>query len=155
VTETAHVFEPRIVGFFCNWCSYQAADLAGTARIKRAHNLSIVRVMCSGRVDSQLVMWAFANGADGVLISGCHPGDCHYFEGNHKTLRRYTLLRRMLEQMGVQPERLRLEWIASSEADKIAAVSYEFVETIRNLGPLHPAEEENRKRAHGQTESSR
>ena len=129
-------FEPKIVGIFCNWCTYLAADLAGISRMAYAPNLRIVRVMCSGRVDPQMVLWAFRNGADGVLIGGCHPGDCHYIEGNYKTLRRYKLLKKVLPAMGIDPRRLRLEWISASEADKLRNVVDEFTEEIRQLGPI-------------------
>ena len=129
-------FEPRIVAFFCNWCTYLAADLAGTSRMKYAPNARVIRVMCSGRVDPQFVLDAFARGADGVLIGGCHPGDCHYQEGNYKTLRRFTLLKRLLVDMGIEPERVRLEWISASEADKLRAAMNDMVEKIRPLGPL-------------------
>lgn len=112
-------FNPRIVGFFCNWCTYLAADLAGTSRMKYAPNVRVVRTMCSGRVDPQMVLWAFRHGADGVLIGGCHPGDCHYQEGNYKALRRSKLLRKMLPQFGIEPERLRLEWISASEGKSV------------------------------------
>jgi len=130
------VFNPNIVGFFCNWCTYLAADLAGTSRMKYTPNVSVVRTMCSGRVDPQLILWAFRHGADGVLVGGCHPGDCHYQEGNYKALRRITLLRRMLPQFGIEPERLRLEWISASEAERLRDVVNEFTEQIRKLGPL-------------------
>ncbi len=130
-------FEPRIVAFFCNWCTYLAADLAGTSRMKYAPNARVIRVMCSGRVDPQFVLDAFAQGADGVLIGGCHPGDCHYQEGNYKTLRRYRLLKRLLQQMGIEEERLRLEWISASEADRLRNAMNDMVEKVRALGPLH------------------
>jgi len=130
-------FEPRIVAFFCNWCTYLAADLAGTSRLKYAPNVRVVRVMCSGRVDPQFVLNAFAQGADGVLIGGCHPGDCHYQEGNYKALRRYRLLKRMLAQMGIEEDRLRLEWISASEAERFRWVMNDMVERVRALGPLH------------------
>jgi len=133
----AAAFEPKIVAFFCNWCTYLAADLAGTSRLRYAPNVRVVRVMCSGRVDPQFVLEAFAQGADGVLIGGCHPGDCHYQEGNYKALRRYHLLRRMLEQMGVEPERFRLEWISASEGERLRAVVNDMVEQVRALGPLN------------------
>jgi F420-non-reducing hydrogenase iron-sulfur subunit len=129
-------FEPKIVAFFCNWCTYLAADLAGTSRIKYAPNAEVVRVMCSGRVDVQFVLKAFAKGADGVLIGGCHPGDCHYQEGNYKALRRYRLLKRLLAQMGIEEQRLRLEWISAAEGDKVRTVVNEMVEQLRQLGPL-------------------
>lgn len=134
------MYEPKIVGIFCNWCTYLAADLAGTSRMKYASNLRIIRVMCSGRIDPQMVIWAFRNGADGVLLGGCHPGDCHYIEGNYKALRRYTLLKRMLNQFGIEPERLRLEWISASEAEKLRNVVNEFTERIRSMGPLRMGE---------------
>jgi F420-non-reducing hydrogenase iron-sulfur subunit len=129
-------FDPSIVGFFCNWCTYLAADLAGTSRMKYAPNVRVVRTMCSGRVDPQMILWAFRHGADGVLIGGCHPGDCHYQEGNYKALRRITLLRTMLGQFGIEPERLRLEWISASEGERLRDVVNEFTEQIRRLGPL-------------------
>jgi F420-non-reducing hydrogenase iron-sulfur subunit len=129
-------FDPSIVGFFCNWCTYLAADLAGTSRMKYAPNVRVVRTMCSGRVDPQMILWAFRHGADGVLIGGCHPGDCHYQEGNYKALRRITLLRMMLPQFGIEPERLRLEWISASEGERLRDVVNEFTEQIRRLGPL-------------------
>lgn len=129
-------FTPKIVAFFCNWCTYLAADLAGTSRLRYAPNIRVVRVMCSGRVDPQFVLEAFAHGADGVLIGGCHPGDCHYQEGNYKALRRYHLLRRMLEQMGIEPERFRLEWISASEGERLKTVVNDMVEKVRALGPL-------------------
>ncbi|MCD6375785.1 MAG: hydrogenase iron-sulfur subunit [Caldisericaceae bacterium] len=131
------MFEPKIVAFFCTWCTYTAADLAGTARMQYAPNARIIRVMCSGRIDPQFVLDAFRKGADGVLIGGCHPGDCHYQEGNYKALRRYHLLQRLLEQMGIEKERLRLEWISASEGDKVKQVINDMTETIRRLGPLN------------------
>lgn len=129
-------FEPKIVAFFCNWCTYTAADLAGTSRMHYAPNVRIIRVMCSGRVDPQFVLSAFREGADGVLIGGCHPGDCHYQEGNYKALRRYKLLKRLLAQLGIEEARLRLEWIAASEGEKVKRVIDEMTEEIRGLGPL-------------------
>ena len=129
-------FEPRIVGFLCNWCSYTGADLAGTSRMKSAPNLRIIRVMCSGRVDPVFVVRAFQLGADGVLVAGCHPGDCHYQEGNFKALRRVLLLKRLLQEFGVDHRRLRLEWISAGEGAKFARVSTEFTAEVRALGPL-------------------
>jgi len=134
VTQAA--FEPRIVAFFCNWCTYLAADLAGTSRMKYAPNVRVIRLMCSGRVDPQFVLDAFAQGADGVLIGGCHPGDCHYQEGNYKTLRRYHLLKHVLRQMGIEEERLRLEWISAAEGDRVRSAINDMVEKVRALGPL-------------------
>jgi F420-non-reducing hydrogenase iron-sulfur subunit len=129
-------FEPRIVAFFCNWCTYLAADLAGTSRMKYAPNVRVIRLMCSGRVDPQFVLDAFAQGADGVLIGGCHPGDCHYQEGNYKTLRRYHLLKRVLRQMGIEEDRFRLEWISAAEGDRVRSAINDMVEKVRALGPL-------------------
>lgn len=129
-------WEPRIVAFFCNWCTYTAADLAGVSRTKYAPNARIIRVMCSGRIDPQFVLDAFAKGADGVLIGGCHPGDCHYIEGNYKALRRIRLLKRMLKDMGIEEQRFRLEWISASEGDRVKAAINEMVEQVRALGPL-------------------
>ncbi len=140
-------FEPRIVGFLCNWCSYEGADSAGRAQKSCPPNLNVVRVMCSGRVDPQFVLEAFKEGADGVLILGCHPGDCHYKEGNRKALRRYTLLKRVLAQLGVEEERLRLDWVSASEAEKFVAVVDEMVERLRALGPLRRKEFSERETA--------
>jgi F420-non-reducing hydrogenase iron-sulfur subunit len=128
-------FEPTIVSFLCNWCSYTGADLAGTSRIPYAPNLRTIRIMCSGRIDPTFVLKAFREGADGVLMCGCHPGDCHYHEGNYKCLRRYHLLQKYIQQMGIKKERLRLEWISASEGKQFAALANEFTETIRQLGP--------------------
>ncbi len=132
-------FEPKIVAFFCNWCTYLAADLAGTSRLKYAANARVIKVMCSGRVDPQFVLAAFAEGADGVLIGGCHPGDCHYQEGNYKALRRFILLKRTLKQMGIDERRLRLEWISASEGDRVRAVMNDMADQIRELGPMRLA----------------
>ncbi|MGD9345792.1 MAG: hydrogenase iron-sulfur subunit [Candidatus Aminicenantes bacterium] len=130
-------YDPKLVGFLCTWCSYTGADLAGTARMTYAPNMRIIRVMCSGRVDPQFVLKAFKEGADGVLISGCHPGDCHYQEGNYKALRRHRLLIKMLEQLGIEKERFRLEWVSAAEGAKFQKVCDEFTEEIRQLGPLN------------------
>jgi len=127
---------PTIVAFFCNWCTYTAADLAGTSRIKYPPNARVIRVMCSGRIDPQFVLEALAKGADGVLIGGCHPGDCHYNQGNYQALRQVTLLRRMLRQLGIEDERLRLEWISASEGAKVARVIKEMVQSLQRLAPL-------------------
>ncbi len=129
-------WQPRIVAFFCNWCTYTAADLAGVSRIKYAPNIRVIRLMCSGRVDPQFILTALAQGADGVLIGGCHIGDCHYSEGNLKTLRRFELLRRMLRDMGIEEQRVRLEWISASEGDKVRSVVDDMVGQLRALGPL-------------------
>lgn len=134
MTET---FEPMIIGFTCNWCSYRAADMAGTARMKYAPNVRLIRLMCSGRLDPTFVMKAFANGADGVLITGCHPGDCHYIEQNYKALRRFHLLKRVLVQMGMEPQRLKLVWTSAAEGAILTAEINRFVEEVRALGPLN------------------
>jgi F420-non-reducing hydrogenase iron-sulfur subunit len=129
-------FEPKIVGFLCNWCSYRGADMAGIARIKSAPNVRIVRVMCSGRVDPVFVLKAFEQGADGVLILGCHPGDCHYAEGNYKTARRVPLLKKMLEQLGIEDERVHLDWVSAAEGDRFASIVNEMTEKVKELGPF-------------------
>ncbi len=131
-------FEPKIIAFLCNWCSYVAADAAGVARLTQLPNVRVIRVNCSGMVDPGYVVKAFANGADGVLIGGCHPGDCHYISGNIKTLRRSFLLKSLLKEVGVEDGRFRLEWIAASEGPRYAKVVNEMVEEIRNLGPYVP-----------------
>lgn len=133
-------FEPVIVGFLCNWCSYRAADLAGTARIKYAPNLRPIRVMCSGRVDPQFVLQALRSGADGVLIAGCHPGECHYVNGNLKALRRFSLLSKTLEQWGIEQERVQLLWASASEGTVLAAAVNRMTEEVRALGPLRWSE---------------
>lgn len=134
--QNNNIFKPRIIGIFCNWCTYLAADLAGISRMKYEPNMRIARVMCSGRVHPEHILFAFKNGADGVLLGGCHPGDCHYIEGNYKTQRRYILLKKLLPQFGIHPDRLRLEWISGSEADKLQKVVNEFTGRIKELGPL-------------------
>jgi len=130
------MFEPRIVCFFCRWCTYAGADLAGTSRKQYPPNGVVVRVNCSGRVDPQHILWAFHEGADGVLVGGCHPNDCHYQDGNYKTMRRVALLKPLLKQMGIEPDRLRLEWISAAEGEKLVHVMSDFVDTVRSLGPL-------------------
>ncbi len=136
MSGTTPTWQPTIVAFFCNWCTYTAADLAGVSRLKYAPNVRVIRLMCSGRVDPQFILDAFAKGADGVLIGGCHPGDCHYVEGNYKTLRRFEMLRRLLCSFGIEDDRLRLEWISASEGEKVRTVVNDMVEKIRTLGPL-------------------
>jgi F420-non-reducing hydrogenase iron-sulfur subunit len=127
-------FEPKIVGFFCNWCSYRGADLAGTSRAKYPPNVRVIRVMCSGRVNEALILKAFAAGADGVLVSGCHPGDCHYQKGNLSARRRITGLKSLLKATGIESDRLRLEWISASEGPKVAETVTSFTRTIKQLG---------------------
>ncbi len=128
-------FEPLILAFCCNWCSYAGADLAGTARISYPPNVRIIRVMCSGMVHPALAMDALMKGVDGVLIAGCHPGDCHYTDGNLKTERRVDAMFVMMEDMGIEPERLRLEWVSSGEGEKFAKVIREMTEQLKKLGP--------------------
>lgn len=130
-------FEPKIVGFLCNWCSYAGADLAGVSRIQYPPNVKVIRVMCSGRVDPTFVFQALREGADGVLISGCHPGDCHYMEGNYHALRRYNLLKPVLAQLGIEPERVRLTWVSAAEGERFAQVIRDMTEQVRALGPLN------------------
>lgn len=129
-------FEPKIIGFLCNWCAYAGADLAGVSRIQYPPNIIIIRVMCSGRIDPAFILEAFKDGADGVLVAGCHlPSDCHYISGNFKAMRRINLLRKVLKQLGIEPERVRLEWISASEGDKFATVVRDMVSEIKKLGP--------------------
>jgi len=134
---TKSTFEPKIVGILCNWCSYAGADLAGISRKKFAPNVRVIRVMCSGRVEPTFILKAFQAGADGVIILGCHPGDCHYIEGNYKTMRRIPLLKKMLAQFGIEDERVRLEWVSASEGDRFASIVNEMTEEVRKLGPLN------------------
>ena len=129
-------FEPKIVAFLCNWCSYRGADMAGTSRMKSAPNVRPIRVMCSGRVEPTFILKAFEAGADGVLVLGCHPGDCHYTEGNYKAARRIPLLKRMLEQFGIEDERVRLDWVSASEGANFASIVNDVTAKIRELGPF-------------------
>jgi len=135
-------FKPNIIAFLCNWCSYTGADLAGTSRIKIPDEIKIIRVMCSSRVDPALIIKALQEGADGVLIGGCYPGDCHYQKGNYYTRRRIAMLRSILGTFGLEPDRVRLEWISASEGVKFSKVTNEFTETIKKLGPS-PFKERN------------
>ncbi len=129
-------FEPKVVVFCCNWCSYAGADLAGTSRLKIKPNFRVIRTMCSGRVEPAFVIHAFARGADGVMIAGCHPGDCHYSTGNYKARRRVMLLKTMLPQLGIEADRLRLEWISASEGTKFQSTVNEFIDEVKELGSL-------------------
>lgn len=131
---TTKEFQPRIVAFCCNWCSYAGADMAGTARKSYPANVKIIRVPCSCRVNPTFILRAFTQGADGVIIAGCHPGDCHYTQGNYFTRRRMTLLMSLLDFMGVDGRRLRLEWISAAEGNKFAQVITDFTATIQELG---------------------
>ncbi|MBW2277613.1 MAG: hydrogenase iron-sulfur subunit [Deltaproteobacteria bacterium] len=130
------IFEPKILGLLCNWCSYTAADAAGAAHHTYAANVRIVRVMCTGRIDPSLIFSALAGGIDGVLICGCHPGDCHYVNGNCKALARFQLLQRVLADLGVEPGRVRLEWVSASQGERLAGLIGEMTEQVRALGPL-------------------
>ena len=129
-------FEPRIVAFLCNWCSYAGADNAGVARMPSPANVLPIRVMCSGRVSPEMILRAFRSGADGVLVLGCHIGDCHYINGNHRTVKRVPLVRNLLGYVGINPDRLYLDWVSSAEAPKFAKVTTEFVDKVRALGPI-------------------
>ena len=128
-------FEPKIIGFLCNWCSYAGADLAGVSRIQYPPNIRIIRVMCSGRVDPAIILEMFANGADGVIVTGCHPGDCHYVEGNLYEERKIKMLKRLLALTGLELGRLRLEWVSASEGQRFAQIVTEFTNQIKKLGP--------------------
>lgn len=128
-------FEPKIIGFLCNWCAYAGADLAGTSRIQYPANLRTIRVMCSGRVDPGFILKAFAEGADGVFIGGCHPGQCHYVAGNYSAERRVNMLYELLEDLGIERERLLLKWINAAEGELFASVMREFTEKLKKLGP--------------------
>ena len=129
-------FEPNIVGFLCDWCAYEGADAAGRARKAYPAHLRIVRVLCSGRVEAQFVLEAFRRGADGVLILGCHPGDCHYKEGNFQALKMTALLKNLLGQFGIREERLRLDWVSAGEYEKFVEIVEDLVEQVKSLGPL-------------------
>ena len=128
-------FEPKIIGFLCNWCSYAGADLAGASKLKMPPSLSVIRVMCSGRVNPAEVLAAFLNGADGVLVAGCHPGDCHYRKGNYYARRRFANLKTVVEALGLESDRLRLRWVSASEGPRFAQVVREFTEHIGTMGP--------------------
>ncbi len=128
-------FEPSVVAFLCNWCSYAGADLAGTSRLKYPPNVRSIRVMCSGRVDPVFVLDAIKEGIDGVLVAGCHPGDCHYQSGNYKTNRKVKLIKKMLVELNIDPERVRFEFISASEGQKFADVVTDFVGQLKEMGP--------------------
>jgi F420-non-reducing hydrogenase iron-sulfur subunit len=129
-------YEPKIIGFLCNWCSYAGADLAGSARLKYPPNLKVIRVPCSGRVSPELVMRTFREGADGVMVLGCHIGDCHYSTGNHRTARRMPVLKKLLEFTGIEPERFLVKWVSSSEGELFAQTVREFTERVQRLPPM-------------------
>jgi F420-non-reducing hydrogenase iron-sulfur subunit len=131
----SEAFKPKIIVFCCNWCSYAGADLAGVSRFQIKPYFRVIRTLCSARVDPEFILHAYKKGADGVLVLGCHPGDCHYIGGNYRTRRRMALLKIMLLQFGLQKDRFRLEWVSASEGEKFAKVVNEFVERVTALGP--------------------
>jgi coenzyme F420-reducing hydrogenase delta subunit len=131
-------YQPRIVGFLCNWCSYAGADLAGTSRLKVPANLRVVRVPCSGRINPLFIFKALEEGADGVMVSGCHPGDCHYISGNRYAKRKLAVLRRLLDWVGIEPERIHFTWLSASEGARYAVEVTEFVDKVRALGRRNP-----------------
>jgi F420-non-reducing hydrogenase iron-sulfur subunit len=128
-------WEPRIIAFLCNWCSYAGADLAGVSRIQYPPNVRIVRVPCSGRVNPLYIIKSLQHGADGVLVSGCHPGDCHYTSGNYYARRRFALLKSLLESVGIEPGRVNFSWVSAAEGEKFAQVVRGVVESVKTLGP--------------------
>lgn len=134
-------YAPKIIGFLCTWCSYTGADLAGTARMKIPPSLRVVRVMCSGRIDPLFVLRSFLKGADGVIMMGCHPGDCHYQKGNYSARRRYVTLNTIFDTLGLEKDRIGLSWVSASEAPRYAQVTKEFAEKVKNLGPNPTSEE--------------
>ena len=134
-SEPTGEWEPKIIGFLCNWCSYTGADLAGTSRLQYPPNIRIIKVMCSGRVNPQFILKAFQEGADGILVSGCHPGDCHYIEGNYHAKRKLTLTTDLMEFIGVDPKRFQVSWVSASEGKKFAEVVTKFTAQIKELGP--------------------
>ncbi len=137
-------FEPNIVAFLCNWCSYAGADLAGTSRLQYPPNVKVIRVMCSGRVNPMFVVNALQQGADGVLIGGCHPGDCHYVQGNYFARRRMAVLKKLLEYLGIEPERVRMTWVSAAEGVKFAEVIKEVTEDVKKIGPMQHFRRENK-----------
>lgn len=133
--HTEEAFKPRLIVFCCNWCAYAGADLAGVSRLKVSPHFRIVRTMCSGRVDPELILQTFLAGADGIMVAGCHPGECHYMEGNYNTMRRVALLKRLMEGLGLEPDRLALEWVSASEGARFQKVVNAFVERVTRMGP--------------------
>ena len=130
-------FEPKIVAFVCNWCSYVGADIAGSQRLQYSSNVKLIRVMCSGRVDTQFIMEALRDGADGIMVLGCHPGDCHYIEGNYRTMKRHGMLKLLLKQLNIEEDRVILDWVSASEGEKFAKVVDKMNARITELGPLN------------------
>jgi len=136
VSDFSAEYEPRIVGFLCNWCSYAGADKAGASQTPYPPNVNIIKIMCTGRIDPQFILKSFASGADGVIILACHPGDCHYKEGNLRAAQRHSMLARVLEQMGIERERCRFDYVSAGEGEKYVQVIKDMVESVRHLGPL-------------------
>jgi F420-non-reducing hydrogenase iron-sulfur subunit len=134
-------FEPNVIAFLCNWCAYAGADLAGTSRLKYPHNVSSIKVMCSGRVDPVFILEALKLGTDGILVAGCHPGDCHYQSGNYKTNRKIKLIKKLLTELNIEPDRVRFEYISASEGQKFANIVTDFVGKLKEMGP-NPLKEE-------------
>ncbi len=128
-------FEPKIIAFLCNWCSYGGADLAGVSRLQYPPNIRVVRIPCSGRLDPKFILASFRRGADGVWISGCHPGDCHYIAGNYYARRKFALLKGLLEHMGIESGRLHFSWVSSAEATKFQQVVIEVTAAVKAMGP--------------------
>ena len=144
VSETKGVFEPRIIAFVCNWCTYTGADLAGTSRINMAPNVRIIRLPCTGRIDTAFILKAFERGADGVIVSGCHPADCHYTAGNYHARRRFALFHDLIEFMGIDPQRVTFSWVSASEGGKWAEIVNDVTERVRSLGPFTIYPRQNR-----------
>ncbi|MHA1199578.1 MAG: hydrogenase iron-sulfur subunit [Candidatus Heimdallarchaeaceae archaeon] len=136
-------FEPNVIGFLCNWCAYSGADLAGTSRIQYPPNVKVIKVMCSGRINPMYVINALQQGADGVLIGGCHPGDCHYNHGNYLARRRIAIMTKLLEFMGFEPDRVRMTWVSAAEGRKFAEVVKEVTADIKKLGPMKKIRRKN------------
>lgn len=139
---TSEQWEPKIVAFLCNWCSYAGADLAGVSRIQYPPNIRVIRVPCSGRVNPMFIIKALQQGADGVLISGCHPGDCHYISGNLIARRKFALLKNFLEYIGIEPGRVNFSWVSAAEGEKFSKVVTDVIEQVKNLGAIHKLKKE-------------
>lgn len=135
--ETAEKWEPKIVAFLCNWCSYAGADLAGVSRLQYGPNVRIIRVPCSARINPQFIIKALQNGADGVLVSGCHPGDCHYISGNLVARRKFSLVKTFLEYIGIEPERVQFSWVSASEGGRFADLMNTVIEGVKKVGPAN------------------
>jgi len=133
--ETTSNWEPKIVAFLCNWCSYAGADLAGVSRLQYGTNIRVIRVPCSGRINPLYLLKALQNGADGVLVSGCHPGDCHYISGNLIARRKFALIKKMAEYVGIEPERIQFSWVSASEGQRFAALINKVIDDVKQVGP--------------------